>query len=165
MTGVKKIAGGSSAPSTCWASTKAFGTLQNTVLMGHETMAINIGDRDMGYRDCAKAFGTLVLIMAISACAMVSETYMPDGSKGYSISCDGAAVGINVCFEKAGNLCGAVGYDIITREGQIVPYGTASASVQGTATQVQGQSFATYGSFNTKSIMVRCRNQAGAAPG
>ena len=109
----------------------------------------------------ARAAGAILFIMTISACAIVNETYMPDGSKGYSISCDGAAVGINVCFEKAGNLCGAAGYDLITREGQIVPFGVASASVQGTATQVQGQSFATYGAFNTKSIMVRCRNQAG----
>lgn len=108
----------------------------------------------------ARAVGTIFFITTMSACAIVNETYMPDGSKGYSISCDGSAVGINVCFEKAGNLCGAAGYDLITREGQIVPFGFGSASVQGTATQVQAQSFATYGAFNTKSIMVRCRNQA-----
>lgn len=109
----------------------------------------------------ARSVGTILFVMAISACAIVNETYMPDGSKGYSISCDGAAVGINVCYEKAGNLCGAAGYDLITREGQIVPFGVGTASVQGSATQVQGQSFATYGAFNTKSIMVRCRNQMG----
>jgi len=108
----------------------------------------------------ARSVGSILFIMAISACAIVNETYMPDGSKGYSISCDGAAVGINVCFEKAGNLCGAAGYDILTREGQVVPFGVGAASVQGTTTQFQGQSFATYGAFNTKSIMVRCRNQA-----
>jgi len=95
------------------------------------------------------------LILAVAGCAIVKETYMPDGSKGYSISCDGAAVGINVCFEKAGDLCGASGYDLITREGQIIPFGVSSASVYGTPSQIQGQSFATYGSFNSKSIMIR----------
>ncbi len=105
--------------------------------------------------------GIILLTLTISACAIVNETYMPDGSKGYSISCDGAAVGINVCFEKAGNICGATGYDIITREGQVVPFGLGTASVQGSMTQFQGQSFVTYGSFNTKSIMIRCRNQVG----
>jgi len=108
----------------------------------------------------ARSVGTILFILTISACAMVNETYMPDGSKGYSISCDGAAVGINVCFEKAGNLCGAAGYDLINREGQTVPFGVGMANVQGSTAQIQGQSFATYGAFNTKSIMVRCRNQA-----
>ncbi|MGH8123711.1 MAG: hypothetical protein ACREPT_13170 [Rudaea sp.] len=93
-----------------------------------------------------RAVGTILFTITMSACAIVNETYMPDGSKGYSISCDGAAVGINVCFEKAGNLCGAAGYDVIDREGQIVPFGVASANV------------ATYGAFNTKSIMVRCKS-------
>lgn len=99
-------------------------------------------------------------VVTLTSCAIVKETYMADGSKGYSISCDGAAVGINVCFEKAGDLCGASGYDLLTREGQVIPFGIGSASVQGTSTYVQGQSFATYGAFNTKSIMVRCRNQS-----
>lgn len=98
-----------------------------------------------------------IATLTLASCAIVKDTYMPDGSKGYSISCDGAAVGINVCFEKAGDLCGASGYDLITREGQIIPFGVGSASIYGTLSQIQGQSFATYGSFNTKSIMVRCR--------
>lgn len=103
--------------------------------------------------------GALFVATTLAGCAIVKETYMSDGSKGYSISCDGAAVGINVCFEKAGELCGSSGYDLITREGQLVPFGVGSASVQGTPAYVQGQSFATYGAFNTKSIMVRCRSQ------
>lgn len=107
----------------------------------------------------ARAFA-IAFLANVAGCAIVKETYMPDGSKGYSISCDGAAVGMNVCLEKAGDLCGASGYDIITREGQVVPFGVASANLQGNSAQVQGQSIATYGAFNTKSIMVRCRNQA-----
>lgn len=75
---------------------------------------------------------------------------MPDGSKGHSISCDGSAVGINVCFEKAGSICGARGYDILNREGQIVPSGFGYAN--------QNQAFVNYGAFNTKSIMIRCRD-------
>ena len=112
----------------------------------------------MNLKAFVRAIGVFCFGSLISSCAMVSETYMPDGSKGYSISCDGAAVGINVCFEKAGSLCGASGYDIINREGQIVPFGVGSASVSGSPGYYQGQSFVTYGSFNTKSIMVKCRN-------
>ncbi len=93
---------------------------------------------------------TLILITstALASCAISKKTYLPDGSEGYSISCDGSAVGINVCFEKAGQLCGARGYDLLNREGQIIPSGYGIANNQG--------AFVTYGSFNTKSIMIRC---------
>ena len=91
----------------------------------------------------------IVLVFFLSSCATSTKTFLPDGSEGYSISCNGAAVGINVCFEKAGELCGSKGYNLINREGQIVPYGTGSANNQG--------AFVTYGSFNTKSIMIKCK--------
>jgi len=55
---------------------------------------------------------------------------------------DGAAVGINVCFEKAGEICGSRGYDIINREGQVVPFGAGSAT--------NNQAFVTYGAFKHK---------------
>ncbi|MEE9302380.1 MAG: hypothetical protein V3U84_01210 [Thiotrichaceae bacterium] len=93
---------------------------------------------------------TTAIILILYGCAITKETYLSDGSKGYSISCDGAAVGINVCFEKAGELCGEKGYKIVNREGQLVPFGVGSATNQ--------QAFVTYGSFSTKSIMIRCGN-------
>ena len=86
--------------------------------------------------------------LIIYSCAISNKTYLPDGSEGYSISCDGTAVGINVCFEKAGQICGSRGYDIINREGQIVPFGTGLF--------INNQALITYGAFNTKSIM-RCK--------
>lgn len=99
-----------------------------------------------------------LLAFALAGCAIAKETYLPDGTKGHSISCDGSAVGINVCFEKAGDLCGSRGYDLLSREGQIIPMGVGGSSVSGNAAGFQGQSFVSYGSFNTKSIMIRCRN-------
>jgi len=102
----------------------------------------------MKFHSFARAIIVAILVSILSACAIAKKTYLADGSEGYSISCDGAAVGINVCFEKAGSLCGARGYSLINREGQLVPYGVASAS--------GGQAFVSYGSFNTKSIMIRC---------
>jgi hypothetical protein len=108
----------------------------------------------MKYKLVARFFTYTLLVYALTGCAFSKETYLPDGSKGYSISCDGAAVGINTCFEKAGDLCGPRGYDQLTREGQIIPMGVASSNNSG----FQGSSFASYGAFNTKSIMIRCRN-------
>lgn len=99
---------------------------------------------------CARYLALVVLISTVTACAISKKTYLPDGSEGYSISCDGAAVGINVCFEKAGSICGANGYDVVNREGQVVPYGFGSAT--------SNEAFVSYGSFNTKSIMIRCKD-------
>ena len=91
---------------------------------------------------------TVACVSLLAGCATSKETYMPDGSLGYSISCNGSAVGINVCFEKAGELCGAKGYSLISREGQVIPFGTGSANNYGATV--------TYGAFNSKSIMVKC---------
>jgi hypothetical protein len=87
----------------------------------------------------------MLVLLSMTGCAIANETYMPDGRKGYSISCDGAAVGIDKCFEKAGDLCAARGYDMINREGQVVPQATATAG------------FVQMGSFNTKSILIACK--------
>jgi preprotein translocase subunit SecA len=38
---------------------------------------------------------------------------------------------MNVCFEKAGELCKGRGYDLVSREGQVVPFGTASVNQYG----------------------------------
>lgn len=99
-----------------------------------------------------------LLVFAPMGCAISKETYLPDGTKGHSISCDGAAVGINTCFEKAGDLCGSRGYDLLSREGQIIPMGVSSSNISGGNAGFQGQSFISYGAFNTKSIMIGCRN-------
>jgi hypothetical protein len=53
---------------------------------------------------------------------------------------------MNVCFEKAGELCKGRGYDLVLREGQVVPFGTASVN------QYSGS--AIVGGLNTKSILV-----------
>ena len=41
----------------------------------------------------------LVAGVLLTGCAMSKETHLPDGRLGHSISCDGSAVGMNVCFE------------------------------------------------------------------
>lgn len=113
---------------------------------------------NMKYKLDASCLKYAFLAFALTGCAFSKEIYLPDGTKGHSISCDGAAVGIATCFEKAGDLCGSRGYDQLSREGQIIPMGVSTSSVSGGSAGFQGSSFASYGAFNTKSIMIRCRN-------
>lgn len=46
----------------------------------------------------------------LSACATSSELYLPDGSSGHKVVCSSYAQ----CAKKAGKLCGASGYSVIS---------------------------------------------------
>jgi hypothetical protein len=91
----------------------------------------------------------LIACLLLTGCAVARTTHLPDGRVGHSISCDGAAVGMNYCFEKAGELCQGRGYDLVSREGQIIPVGSAAINSYGGS--------ASYGAINTKSILVACK--------
>ena len=64
----------------------------------------------------------------LSACAGPAQTTLADGSVAYKIDCAANAAGMNYCFEKAGKSCGADGYLIVGRDGQILGKGEAAAS-------------------------------------
>jgi len=100
-------------------------------------------------RNLLRIASVVAFSMVTVGCAVTKETFMADGRKGYSISCDGAAVGINVCFEKAWEICEKRGYDLIGRDGAIVPTAYATADRQSL--------FVYSGSFYTKSIRIACK--------
>lgn len=100
----------------------------------------------------------LIAIFTITVgCATSQEMYLPDGSKGYNISCDGSANSMGNCFQKAGDLCGAKGYYVLNREGQAVPFGTSV----GSAAVGPGGGSAGYvtqtGMMVTRSLFIKCR--------
>ncbi|MFK4444665.1 hypothetical protein ABH944_004831 [Caballeronia udeis] len=49
----------------------------------------------------------------LSACASSSTTYGADGKPAYSLNCSGLARSWGTCLEKAGDLCGTRGYNIL----------------------------------------------------
>lgn len=58
--------------------------------------------------------GILVaVIFIVAGCAVGKATYLPDGSAGHSINCSGSALTWASCYEKAGAVCGARGYDVV----------------------------------------------------
>jgi len=89
------------------------------------------------------------ILATLTGCAVAKPTYLPDGRQGVSISCDGQAQGMAACYEKAGELCGSRGYDIVNREQQSSPTGSASVGRYG--------AFGSYGSVETRSIMIVCK--------
>ncbi len=90
------------------------------------------------------AAGTIALL---SACATPLETTLADGSVAYRIDCSSAR-GLNYCFEKAGKSCGAEGYSIVGRGGELISSSNAASSEQ-EARVLAYQS-------NRTSILVRC---------
>lgn len=54
----------------------------------------------------------------LAGCATQKAVYLPDGRQGHSINCSGSALSWDLCYQKAGELCQAKGYDILAKEGE-----------------------------------------------
>lgn len=81
--------------------------------------------------------GRVALVFAtagfLAGCVSQSETYLPDGSRGYAISCHGAMQSMSACLERAGQLCRSQGYRVFDRSGQAIPVGSFTANSTGAA--------------------------------
>lgn len=57
------------------------------------------------------------IMVFLGGCATASKTYTSDGKEGYSINCSGSALNWGMCYEKAGELCGTKGYEVLEKSG------------------------------------------------
>jgi hypothetical protein len=60
---------------------------------------------------------TAVLFLLTGCAATVNETHLPNGEHGYAIDCSGVGAELIDCYEKAGNVCGAGGYETVGTSG------------------------------------------------
>jgi hypothetical protein len=51
--------------------------------------------------------------LCFSACTSVHATYVPDGRRGFAITCGGLLDSWSSCLVKAGRACGNLGYENI----------------------------------------------------
>jgi hypothetical protein len=58
-----------------------------------------------------------VALLLAGCGATVNKTYLPDGQQGYAVDCSGAGAELIDCYEKAGNVCGASGYEVVGASG------------------------------------------------
>lgn len=88
----------------------------------------------------------LLLITAIlGGCATASKTYTADGKEGYNITCSGSALNWGMCYEKAGNICGSKGYEVLEKNGD-----------QGAL--LSGNQYGLYaGSVINRSMIIKCK--------
>jgi hypothetical protein len=51
--------------------------------------------------------------LSVGACSSVHQTYVPDGRRGYVITCGGLLNSYASCLVKAGRACGNSGYETL----------------------------------------------------
>jgi hypothetical protein len=58
-------------------------------------------------------------VAALGGCAHTSTmTYLPSGDAGFAINCSGgdASTSWAACYKQAGEVCGAYGYDVVSKD-------------------------------------------------
>ena len=93
----------------------------------------------------------------ISACATVSETYLPSGNKGYNIGCDGSALSWDLCYNKAGEICKSRGYRVIKKSGDKNPIMVPKVDDGWKSTPDTGKWDLQYaGDYVSRSLLIEC---------
>lgn len=94
----------------------------------------------------------ILAALLVGGCATSSQIYLPDGRQGFNINCPGAANNWGNCFAKAGEICGARGYDIINRDGSVVPMASGYANPYGGGFVAGG--------MVSRTLMVACKRRS-----
>jgi len=59
----------------------------------------------------------LLIVSFVGGCATASKTFTSDGKEGFVITCSGSLLNWGMCYEKAGDLCGTKGYEVLEKSG------------------------------------------------
>jgi hypothetical protein len=106
----------------------------------------------------------LLATIALSACASSSQTFAPDGRQAYVLNCSGLARTWGACLEKAGDLCGSAGYDVLDRDGEngFIASGGSSAAINGNRSAFYGSGSSGFlaGSTHGRSMLIACKKPA-----
>ncbi len=96
-------------------------------------------------------FATMVaVIFVLAGCATSSETYTADGKPAHSINCSGSALNWGLCYEKAGNLCGSKGYEVLEKSDE--------QGVSVTGVSQPSQSIFLGGTTHFRSMLIECKD-------
>ena len=104
-----------------------------------------------------KKYFLVLTVMVMSACTTAKTVSLPDGATGYSISCGGKINSFASCFEKAGEMCGAKGYNIVNGAGEVLPYSYSSGSISGNRSGFSGGYESQSGAFVHRSLFIKCK--------
>ena len=98
--------------------------------------------------------------LLLASCTTAKEISLPDGSKGYSVSCGGTLNSFASCFNKAGEMCGDKGYQILDKSGEVIPFAQANSNAGGSFTNFgggfSGNSNFYASSFVNRDLFIKC---------
>ncbi|WP_225784697.1 hypothetical protein [Xenophilus sp. Marseille-Q4582] len=102
-----------------------------------------------------KALAPLLAVAALAGCATSTPTYGPSGKQAHSLTCHGAARSWATCYENAGAACGSAGYDVISQNGSVTPFGVSNGYANASGAAVS----ATAGGLVSRNLLIQCRGQ------
>ncbi len=104
----------------------------------------------------------------LTSCTYATESYLPDGAKGFNVRCGGTLNNMGSCYQKAGELCGENGFKIYGQDESRSPFliadSQANGSIMGNQNYISGMynssSNVNAGNFITRNLLVSCNPQA-----
>ena len=114
--------------------------------------------RDLPLRGTALVRLLYILVflatLLLNGCSSVDPIRFADGNPGYRASCPGFGDNFSRCYQRASEVCGAAGYDLMTRDGS-----TRYDKLRREGYSTQGAEYRLlYGSVHFRSVYLRCRN-------
>lgn len=91
-------------------------------------------------------------VLSLTGCTIAMPTYGPDGREAHVIQCTGAGLTWNNCLQKAGEICGRRGYNVIERNGERVT--TTAVAASGTS---EGRTVLSASGDSQRTMMVSCK--------
>jgi hypothetical protein len=97
-------------------------------------------------------FVIICLLLSGCAAATATKTFTSDGKEGYVINCSGKGFADDhwgLCYEKAGEICGRKGYEIVEKIGE-----------QDKSSGFSGDKFGIYGVHSTithRNMIIKCK--------
>lgn len=102
-------------------------------------------------------FILIAVVITLQGCVTSREVFLADGTKGHNVNCSGSGMNYSNCLEKAGEICGALGYQLLNQQGNVVPFAQAirefGANPQSTSIGYLTQS----GAIVTRNLFIKCK--------
>lgn len=128
---------------------------ESTAPLPHDSILVKV--KLEGTNMFRALFILIVFVTTLQGCATSREVFLADGTKGYNINCSGSGMNYSNCLEKAGEICGTRGYDLLNQQGDAVPFAQAIREF-GANTQSASVGYFTYsGSTITRNLFIKCK--------
>ena len=80
--------------------------------------------------------GLSLVAVTLTGCTAARKTYTSTGKEGYSINCSGTSSNWGRCYEKAGDMCGPRGYEVLEKIGENISSSSSTIFEQHSGTDI-----------------------------